>query len=275
MDLITKTAFAQTDALNQTASLPGPLDTKTRTTGVLASPDSVLSGLPSRDSLSETLGKRLVIIDKSVKDWQSLAQGAIDGSDVYILDSARDGMAQIGEILGGYDQVKSLHIVSHGTAGAFTLSGRTVDAGNLGRNQVSMWKGHLSNDADILLYGCNIAADASGLAFLQTLGELTGADIAASTDLTGAAAAGGNWVLEANYGQIESNLAFTEAARNAYLGILPNPNILFNNFTDVTQIALNGDAAQAAGALRLTPAQTFKGLTLQPTLHSRASSNSN
>ena len=54
----------------------------------------------------------------------------------------------------------------------------------------------LAAGADLLLYGCDVAADALGQQMTGTLAALTGADVAASTDLTGAASRGGNWVLE-------------------------------------------------------------------------------
>ena len=49
---------------------------------------------------------------------------------------------------------------------------------------------------DILLYGCDVAANAHGQKLVEEIHELTGADVAASTDETGSAALGGNWVLE-------------------------------------------------------------------------------
>ncbi|MFZ4526239.1 MAG: DUF4347 domain-containing protein [Chlorobium sp.] len=61
----------------------------------------------------------------------------------------------------------------------------------------------LSPSGDILLYGCNVAAGAEGLAFVDALARLTHADVAASDDVTGAAALGGDWVLEVESGVVE------------------------------------------------------------------------
>ncbi|MEQ1710908.1 MAG: tandem-95 repeat protein, partial [Hyphomicrobium sp.] len=62
--------------------------------------------------------------------------------------------------------------------------------------------GALSATGDILLYGCNITSGDEGSGFVETLAGLTGADIAASNDDTGASALGGDWVLEAHSGEI-------------------------------------------------------------------------
>ena len=63
----------------------------------------------------------------------------------------------------------------------------------------------LNSAGDILLYGCNVAQGDIGQSFINTLAQLTGADVAASTDLTGAASLGGNSILEANSGVINAS----------------------------------------------------------------------
>ncbi len=49
---------------------------------------------------------------------------------------------------------------------------------------------------DILLYGCDVAQGDSGNEFITQLAAASGADVAASADLTGSAALGGDWMLE-------------------------------------------------------------------------------
>ena len=70
---------------------------------------------------------------------------------------------------------------------------------------------HLSRGADILVYGCDFGKGALGNAAATELSWLTKADVAASTDLTGAADLGGNWTFERNVGAIETNAPSTQA----------------------------------------------------------------
>ena len=56
--------------------------------------------------------------------------------------------------------------------------------------------------------------------FIQRLSSITGADVAASVDLTGSAAKGGNWILEKATGIIEAGQAFTKKVRDAYQDVL-------------------------------------------------------
>src|SRR5690606_28436430 len=87
----------------------------------------------------------------------------------------------------------------------------------------------LNADGDILLYGCQVAEGDAGARFLETLANLTGADIAASIDYTGAHFLGGNWTLEAATGHIQSGLVFTTIITADYGHLLD------------ASFALNGD----------------------------------
>ena len=46
-----------------------------------------------------------------------------------------------------------------------------------------------------------------GEAFVDSIAELTGADVAASEDLTGSALLGGDWELEYHTGDVEADIA--------------------------------------------------------------------
>ena len=159
----------------------------------------------------------LVFIDSRVSDQQALIDDlrarsdSATGFEVVVIDRGSDGLAQIDAALAGRSGIDALHVVSHGDDGALLLGSRTYDAAALQAraDQISRWQGALSDDADILLYGCDVAQGDGGQALLTTLARLTRADVAASTDTTGAAANGGNWVLEAQTGQIEANVAFS------------------------------------------------------------------
>ncbi len=75
-------------------------------------------------------------------------------------------------------------------------------------------------EGDILLYGCYVAADGSGGAFLDALAEATGADVAASDDLTGADAQGGDWTLESATGAVFDGQVDDLMAQSGFQGVL-------------------------------------------------------
>lgn len=63
------------------------------------------------------------------------------------------------------------------------------------------------------------------------MGQLTGADVAASEDPTGSAALGGDWVLEQQVGQIETNVPVSAAAQQSWDGLLATFTVTNTNDT--------------------------------------------
>jgi len=89
---------------------------------------------------------------------------------------------------------------------------------------------------EILLYGCNVANGSVGAAFLQRLSQLSGADVAAFYDLTGAHFRGGDWVLERSTGPIEAALVFDPSTLDGYAGVLADFTVTIGSDTN------NGDS---------------------------------
>lgn len=167
-------------------------------------------------------GHEVIFVDYRVSDWQSLV-GQVDAdTKVIILEAGRDGVDQIADALEGRDDISAVHIVSHGASGRVYL-GSTILSGDNLASYASAWEtvgGALTDNADILFYGCNVAEGAAGAAFLGGLSRATGADTAGSTDSTGNAAYGGDWQLEAATGSIEAGLVGTTESRAGYAGLL-------------------------------------------------------
>ncbi|WP_448599762.1 Ig-like domain-containing protein [Thermoleptolyngbya sp.] len=163
----------------------------------------------------------VVFVDVSTPDYQTLIAGIHPDTDVYILNAEQDGIQQITTYLAGRSSISSVHIVSHGSAGSLHLGSTVLNSSTLERYSAALqsWSAALTDDADILLYGCNIAKG-EGSAFVQQLAALTGADLAASTNLTGRAAHGGDWTLEYTTGSIEAGNPFNPDTLNQYLGTL-------------------------------------------------------
>ncbi|WP_205370080.1 Ig-like domain-containing protein [Thermoleptolyngbya sp. PKUAC-SCTB121] len=164
----------------------------------------------------------VVFVDAATPDYQTLIAGIHPDIDVQILDPGQDGIQQITDYLAGRSNISSVHIISHGSTGSLHLGSTVLNRSTLAHYSTFLqsWSAALTEDADILLYGCNIASG-EGSAFVQQLAALTGANLAASTNLTGSAALGGDWALEYTTGSIEASNPFNADALNSYKGILP------------------------------------------------------
>ena len=196
--------------------------------------------------LGNSPSKSIVFIDSGLDDYQTLADGVHPGAEIIILDKNGNGVEQITTKLqtiaaagGTVDQV---HIFSHGNSGSLQLGSATLNSDNLPdyESLLQGWRNALSDQADIVLYGCDVAAG-SGSDFVDRLGELTGADIAASSDRTGH---GGNWNLEFATGDIEAPLALTPEAMANYGGTLKT--ITVTNTKDSGAGSLRDAIASAA-----------------------------
>ncbi|MEG4235239.1 DUF4347 domain-containing protein, partial [Microcoleus sp. Pol11C3] len=171
--------------------------------------------------------RSIAFIDTQVEDYQSLITGVKPGTEVVVLDVNRDSSDQITEILALRSNIDSIHIISHGAPGSLQLGDGSwsLDDIERDRHNLQQWFSPRNdsipnNRPHILLYGCNVAAGETGKAFIKRLSELTGASVAASQNLTGSAAKGGNWFLEVTAGKIATPLAFRPEVLGAYNHVL-------------------------------------------------------
>ncbi|KAB8041692.1 Ig-like domain-containing protein, partial [Janthinobacterium aquaticum] len=197
---------------------PAPLHAPERT----ATPDR----LASEAAVTAAAPTTIVFIDASVQNSQSLLAGLKPGVEVIMLDRNSDGVQQIADALKGRHGLDSIQILSEGNNGRILLGSATLADSNIDTYRAALagWGGALRAGGDILLFGCNVANTATGDHFVNRLAELTGADVAASTDATGAAALGGNWTLEKHTGNIEAEKALGERAMADYDGLLITGN---------------------------------------------------
>ncbi|MEG5206488.1 DUF4347 domain-containing protein, partial [Microcoleus sp. AT13-A6] len=167
---------------------------------------------------SSTANKQIIFVDSSVQNYQNLIEGADANAKIVILDDKRSGIEQITQALASESGIEAVHVVSHGSEGSLKLGADVLNGNDIENfnTQLKQWGNALTENGDILLYGCDVAATETGNNFVKRLSELTGADVAASNDLTGSAAKGGDWDLEIVTGQIESAVPFNRQAMEDY-----------------------------------------------------------
>jgi VCBS repeat-containing protein len=172
------------------------------------------------------LRQQIVFIDAHVDDCQMLATGVLPGIEVFLLDPQRDGVRQIGKVLAARAGIDSVHIVSHGSAGSLQLGKGFLNVENLSdyAAELMSWSERLAANADLLIYGCEVALGKEGQDFIARLSELTGVSVAASSTKIGNAALGGKWQLDITTGEITSSSAFTPENMAAYGHVLANDN---------------------------------------------------
>jgi ELWxxDGT repeat protein len=156
-------------------------------------------------------GGQIVFVDSGVHDLQTVLAGIKPGMDVVLLDPHQDALDQIAETLSGHHGVTAVHIIADGRTGEIDFSSGALSLGNLTTGShaadLATIDKAMSANGDLMIWSCNTGQGAAGQAFIDAMAQHTGADVAASTNLTGA---GGNWVLEAHTGPIHATVPLTQ-----------------------------------------------------------------
>ena len=163
--------------------------------------------------------KEIYVFDSKIAGLQTLLAEVPAGQEVLILNSDQDGVLQIANALVGQTRFDAIHIFSHGYVGSLTLGNALLNQTTLSTYDTALAQigSALTDTGDLLLYGCNVAQGDWGQDFITRIAVATGANVAASSDATGAASLGGNWTLEGRTGIIET----VELASSAYQYVLP------------------------------------------------------
>ncbi|WP_081613759.1 peroxidase family protein [Rhodopirellula sallentina] len=184
---------------------------------------SITDGGDSAGTTVDFVARQVVFIDSRVEDVSLIEEAVSADADVVLLSADEDGLAQITDALSQRRDVSSVHIISHGDDGRIEIGNRIVDRDALRQNAASVrrWAMSLTEDSDILLYGCNVASGDEGNRLVATLAELTAADVAASNDVTGNRQRGGDWVMETQVGDIETSVVLSKEFQTRYAAVLP------------------------------------------------------
>ncbi len=149
----------------------------------------------------------IVFIDARVSHIEQHLNGISSSAEIVLIDPNSDGVEQIAAVLANRENIDAIHIISHGAEGKLYLGVDVLDAASMQGehlDELTTIGQALSEDGDILIYGCDFTSGEAGLEAAILLGSITGADIAASNDITGAEQRGGDWDLETNVGTIEA-----------------------------------------------------------------------
>jgi len=221
------------------------------TTTLQASDSSdIADGVPGDAGITE-----VVFIAGNVSGLPAVLAAVRPGVAAVVLDSDQDGLAQMVTWLTDRSGLTAIHVVTDGAAGRVALGGLWLDSDNLPDHAGALASvgAALARGGDLLFYGCNLAAGDVGATFVGQLARATGVDVAASVDLTGSAALGGDWLLEHQIGPIEAGLFAPGASLAGYEALLAAPTS-----ETFSGIALTGGRSLGTtGAPRIINGWTF------------------
>ncbi|MDY7014821.1 MAG: DUF4347 domain-containing protein, partial [Cyanobacteriota bacterium] len=188
-----------------------------RVTPIPSSSPRVLTGDGTESAPTVTLfpqspndPKAFTFIDATVPDYETFLYGGQPGTTSIVVLPRENGIEKITTTLNQVTGVDELHILSEGSEGNFWLGNAFVSSENIGQysSQIQSWSQGLNSGADILIYACLTALGATGESLLNSIASLSGADVAGSSNITGNAELGGDWVLDSSIGDIEATAPF-------------------------------------------------------------------
>ncbi len=166
--------------------------------------------------------RELLVIDGAVPNKEVFYRSIKPGVAIAEINSAAPGLPQLTAILQQYKNLAAVHLVSHAEAGVLLLGNSRINAESFKADikAFAAIDNAMAEGADLLLYGCNLAADAAGGDMLTLIKNNTHVDVAASNNATGAVNLGGDWQLEIQQGKVDAGLPVNERALKDFTAIL-------------------------------------------------------
>ncbi|WPO97712.1 Ig-like domain-containing protein [Pseudomonas sp. HR96] len=186
--------------------------------------------------------QEIYFIDASLPDRATLVADLPAHAEIVYLDPNANGLTQIADALQGRSNIDAIHIITHAAEGELELGNVVVDSASIKGEFADVLAEighHMSAGGDVLIYGCDLAAGADGQATVQALADALTADVAASTDVTGA---GGNWTLEDHVGVIQTQAIHAENWNHDLLLSVPTNDtatVAYNTTGNIINVLAN------------------------------------
>src|SRR5690348_16680678 len=169
--------------------------------------------------------REIAFIDPGVADLGDLLRGLRPEVHAIVLSPAGNPVRQMADALDNRSELRAIHIIAHGAPGeiAFTAGRLSLATISAGARDLARIGAVLDIDGELLLWSCESGRGARGARFIDALSHSTGALVAASTGMVGAAAKGGSWDLDTRLGAAIAPPPLTSDAVQAYRAIMPAP----------------------------------------------------
>lgn len=117
----------------------------------------------------------IVVVDADVALSHDLLASPIEDSEVHSLNGQEDGIAQILSLLKQYQHLSKLILFCKGAPNRIDLGTTFLNEANLWiyADMIREWRNFFTHDAEILIYGCDLATTQTGQVLVSWLAFLT------------------------------------------------------------------------------------------------------
>ncbi|MFI8750259.1 DUF4347 domain-containing protein [Vreelandella lionensis] len=205
---------------------------------------------------AHTPSRQIAAIDTSIAGHEALIHDArAQGMEILLLSGDSDGIEELAAKLSGTQNVDGLHLFTHGSEGQIHMGDDVLSSESLTDHAeaLALIRGSFSEEGDLLVYGCDVGAGEQGRQFVEELALVTGADVAASDDLTGNHEQGGDWELETSTGIIGAHSLMKSDHFNGVLATPGDGVRNFSGFADTGNTLISSYFSVSAGQLGASP----------------------
>lgn len=172
---------------------------------------------------------KVILISNALDEIEAISNAAKDGAQVIVYDAEHDDLEAVVQILDGVvsqagEKIGTLGLVDHGDEGVFNVGTDELHFFNVAEHAASLRTlgDYLSEEAQILVYACDVAGNVQGQALIESIAYYTGASVFASDDATGGSS--GDWILEyGSNGEASTSSVFELTALEAVDSALEEP----------------------------------------------------
>ncbi|MBI5572518.1 MAG: DUF4347 domain-containing protein [Desulfomonile tiedjei] len=180
---------------------PAPSPALHTATHAAAHVEHLASSAAHKADPSSHSGLDVVLIQDSLEGKDAIAAAASPDTKVVFYSAEKDSLdsinAKLGELVSAAGKkIEHLAIAGHGEKDTLIMGSQQIDLSNASehRSEFKALAKNLAPHAQVQFYNCSVAADALGEALVDRVAVMTGAQVFASSDATGAKP--GNWTLE-------------------------------------------------------------------------------
>jgi Ca2+-binding RTX toxin-like protein len=167
------------------------------------------------------MAREVAFLDADISAIEQLRVHLKDGVYAIVLSRDASALAQIADGIKSHRDIEAIHIIAHGRPGSIEFAAGPVGADALDLHADDLAAiGRSLDGGEIRLWTCETASGAEGVAFLAALAGATGASVAASTGLVGAADKGGTWELDVQTRPSHALPPLTAQGMEVYSGVM-------------------------------------------------------
>lgn len=159
----------------------------------------------------------IAIVDTHIKNYELLISYIEPNTIIETIPNNSNGIDIIINTVKKYNNINSLHILSHGFSGIAILGiSKLTEESISNYSYLNEIHTHFAQDGEILMYGCNLAAYDKGYNFINKLADVTKLTVTASTNIVGHKSLRGSWDLNYSTGNTNRSIIISEEGQNVW-----------------------------------------------------------